>query len=58
MGLTAWAAEQVLNEVRRLRAVADAAHVWAMKGGRPGRAQAVLRALADAGYDVGQEKDK
>lgn len=41
----------------KLEAVAAIAHEYVMKGGRPGRVQLMAKALADAGYDVGQHKD-
>ncbi len=44
------------DRVRKLEAIASVAHEILMRGGRPGRIQAMARALAAAGYDVGQGK--
>jgi hypothetical protein len=45
------------NDMSKLKAVASAAHALVMRGGRPGRILALARALADAGYDMGEEKE-
>lgn len=51
------AAEPLLQRLAKLRAIADAAHQFVMKGGRPGRVLHLARLLGEAGYEMVRRED-